>query len=785
VGGVPVRDYIWVQMCDIRCQGKFFPQAYRLLIMKTAKLIGLFFIGALCVFFLALDEQALAQTEQGSVEQSSAVPEALNPASINSLVSKLEPEQVDALSNFIDLLNTSVSPGTSDLVANKISVLTVLKESLAGFRQSTVSNILQLPDAIGTFADVFRKIFEHRDISGNLKFLALMLLAIAVGFVAERLFDMLVNAWREGIKNTATTTMAHTLKLLSARGILEVGGAFTFVIVAYIVTRIVYSDHLDQAVSSRFFLNVVLIYRVAAALLRFVLAPRRPDLRLVSTDDWTAQYVYRNTVILAVLAGIGLYIVSLMHFFDMDGLGPLRFWLGLIFHGWIIFTIWNARKGLTTIILGEEEFSSGLARMAAWWPPLAILTIAFNWILVQFISSAGDSAFSPGRSALAVTLIIVTPFLDTIVRSVAAHLVPAIEGGGAVAERAHHATELCYVRVGRVILLSFLIILIGKLWGISFTNLAEGGLGAQFAANITGFFLILALGYMAWEIINLVINKKLAREMEASGVTEGEEGNEGGGAGLTRMATVLPILRMTMQVTIIIITLLLALSQIGVNITPLLAGAGVLGLAIGFGAQTLVKDIVSGVFFLLDDAFRVGEYIDTGGTQGTVEKISVRSLQLRGTLGPVHIIPYGSMSQLTNMSRDWVTMKLKFTIPFDTDLEKVRKLFKKIGQEMMENPELADSFLAPFKGQGAADVTDTGIVVRGKFTTRPGDQWTIRKEVYNRVQKAFEENGIEFARREVRVQFSEADEEALTPEQKKAVSAAASQIVEQENAKKS
>jgi len=107
---------------------------------------------------------------------------------------------------------------------------------------------------------------------------------------------------------------------------------------------------------------------------------------------------------------------------------------------------------------------------------------------------------------------------------------------------------------------------------------------------------------------------------------------------------------------------------------------------------------------------------------GIVEKISVRSLQLRSALGPVHIIPYGSMLQLTNNSRDWVTMKLIFTVPFDTDLEKVRKIFKKIDQDIEEIPEHAEVLINPFKSQGAADVTDVGIVVRGKFTTIPGGQ---------------------------------------------------------------
>ena len=225
--------------------------------------------------------------------------------------------------------------------------------------------------------------------------------------------------------------------------------------------------------------------------------------------------------------------------------------------------------------------------------------------------------------------------------------------------------------------------------------------------------------------------------------------------------------------TIITLTGLLALSQLGVNITPLLAGAGVVGLAVGFGAQTLVRDVVAGIFFLMDDAFRMGEFIDTGGTLGSIEKISIRSLQLRGTRGAVHIIPYGEIPKLTNLSRDWVIMKLQFTVPFDTDVEKVRKLFKRIGQDIMQMEEYKDDILAPFKGQGVTGVDDVGILVRGKFTTKPGKQFGVRKEIYKRVQQAFDENGIQFARKEVRVQLP--DGVKLDEGQKEAVAAAAAE----------
>jgi small-conductance mechanosensitive channel len=164
---------------------------------------------------------------------------------------------------------------------------------------------------------------------------------------------------------------------------------------------------------------------------------------------------------------------------------------------------------------------------------------------------------------------------------------------------------------------------------------------------------------------------------------------------------------------------------------------------------------------------------------GAVEKISLRSMQLRHHRGNVHTIPYGSIEKVTNFSRDWVIMKLMFTVPFDTDPNKVKKIFKKIGAEMLEDPLYKDDFLQPFKSQGVFQFDDVGIVMRGKFMAKPGTQFTIRKEIYNRVQDAFKENGIEFARREVRVAAPKAEDlEDLSEDQKETVAAAASAALE-------
>src|SRR5678815_410577 len=176
---------------------------------------------------------------------------------------------------------------------------------------------------------------------------------------------------------------------------------------------------------------------------------------------------------------------------------------------------------------------------------------------------------------------------------------------------------------------------------------------------------------------------------------------------------------------------MLILSGLGVNIGPLLAGAGILGLAIGFGAQTLVRDIITGVFLILDDAFRVGEYNQSGNYKGTVESIGLRSVKLRHHRGPIFVVPFGELRGVQNVSRDWVIHKFTIGITYDSDLEKARKLVKKIGQQLAEDAQYKDIILEPLKMQGVEQFGDFAIQVRMKMMTRPGDrQFGLRRRAY-------------------------------------------------------
>lgn len=272
------------------------------------------------------------------------------------------------------------------------------------------------------------------------------------------------------------------------------------------------------------------------------------------------------------------------------------------------------------------------------------------------------------------------------------------------------------------------------------------------ADHLISIMTICLIGYVLHQSIRIWIDRRIAEEGPVPGTVPGDEG--GGHGSASRLATLLPLVRNFVLLSIIGAVLVTVLMDLGVNIAPLFAGAGIAGIAIGFGAQTLIRDIFSGAFFLIDDAFRKGEYIEIGAIRGTVEKISVRSMQLRHHRGPLHTVPFGEIHQLTNYSRDWVIMKLPLRITYDTDVEKVRKHIKQLGQALLEDPELGPKFLQPLKSQGVIQMEDSAMILRVKFMTRPGDQWDVRKRVFQELHALFRREGIRFAHREVTVRFA-------------------------------
>jgi len=248
---------------------------------------------------------------------------------------------------------------------------------------------------------------------------------------------------------------------------------------------------------------------------------------------------------------------------------------------------------------------------------------------------------------------------------------------------------------------------------------------------------ILLIADVLWHAAKAAIDLKLAQTADL-GQPNSEEARR-----RARLHTLLPIFRNVLFVLVIAVAVMMALAELGVQIGPLIAGASVVGVAIGFGAQTFVRDVIAGMFYLLDDAFRVGEYIQSGNC--TLEGFSIRSIRLRHHRGPVYTVPFSLLGAIQNQSRDWVIDKIAVGVTYDSDLEKARKLIKQIGLDLQKDPEFAPLILEPLKMQGVENLGDFAVQIRAKMMTVPGEQFVIRRKAYAMIKKAFDENGIKFA----------------------------------------
>lgn len=717
----------------------------------------------------------LPSSGSDEADASAELPDPLTPEAIEALVARMSDTEVRNM--LLSQLEANATPASSatdsqGFIGELNRIVTHLVSGLIDAVQKMPMLIVNQVGSITNFVETFG------GPSGVLTLFGLVAATLAAGFIIERAVIFLTRGWQGAEVENPEDNLFGALKYLFRRMLREIVGLIGFYVGLRTVGRLLL-DEQQIAYAAPFVVYLIWIPRLTAAFARMILAPNRPDLRLVTIDSHWAKYLYRNLIGLVLLGGFTIWIVNFnaANGVKMDE-SRLGFWLNTAVHVYIGIIAWQARKGLSDMMRGTDpdntQFDEWVAKI---YPYFAIGVTAVMWLIVDIVAGYGNLALLvTGPHFVTMFWLLSAPLLDTAVRGLVRHLQPPIIGEGPVAEAAYKSTKRSFIRIGRVIVAAIVILLIANAWQIDLISLrGKASAGADFFQ----FLITLAIGYLFYEGVGLWVNRRLAREHTTQEVTEDMAAGEGGGAGGSRLATVLPLVRVTAQVGIAVIFFLLALGNLGVDITPLLAGAGILGLAIGFGAQKLVADIVGGIFFLIDDAFRVGEYVDVGGTMGTVEKISVRSMQLRHHRGAVHTIPYGEIQKLTNFSRDWVIMKLMFTVPFDTDPNKIKKIFKKIGAEMMEDPVHGPGFLEPFKSQGVFNFDDVGMVVRGKFMAKPGGQFTIRKEIYNRVKKEFDAAGIAFARREVRVAIPGMESaEDMSDFEKSAVAGAAAGAVQ-------
>jgi moderate conductance mechanosensitive channel len=460
-----------------------------------------------------------------------------------------------------------------------------------------------------------------------------------------------------------------------------------------------------------------------------LLSPNDERFRIIAIGSATARFYYRRLIWLtSALAVIWVVVHEAITLgFSDNGQEVIGYTLGLGAVGLALEAIWQRPDERQ-----PPKAPHGLGRTVC--NGLLSGSVVLLWVL--WVAAPGVTSVEPAFWSVFVCATL--PLLILVSRRAIAHLFRPSDDGPTIGEPT--VVEVSVEHGLRALLIIGAAGLLAWGWNVDLMHLAARN--TMFDAITHGVLttlIILLLADVLWRIVRTAIDSRLA----ANSVLEQLNSNEA--RRIARLHTLLPIFRNLLFVFIIAVAAMMALAELGVEIGPLIAGASIVGVAIGFGAQTFVRDIIAGMFYLLDDAFRVGEYIQSNNYKGTVEGFSIRSIRLRHHRGPIYTVPFSLLGAIQNQSRDWVIDKLMVGITYDSDLERARKLIKRIGLELAENPDFAPLIIEPLKMQGVEELGDFAVKIRMKMTTLPGEQFVIRRKAYAMIKKGFDDNGIKFA----------------------------------------
>jgi small-conductance mechanosensitive channel len=259
---------------------------------------------------------------------------------------------------------------------------------------------------------------------------------------------------------------------------------------------------------------------------------------------------------------------------------------------------------------------------------------------------------------------------------------------------------------------------------------------------------VIVIAYILVRLVRALSSKMPEKLSESEDLTEERK---------KRVDTLASIIQHTLTIVIMVLAGIIILGQIGINVGPILAGAGVLGLAVGFGAQNLVKDVITGFFILLENRMNVGDVIQAAGVAGLVESINLRTTILRDLEGKVHIIPNGEISVVTNLTKEWARCVLDIGVAYKEDTDHVCEVLKKVGDDLFEEPEFREVIIDPLEILGVDAFADSQVTIKVMFKTKPIKQWMVAREFRRRVKKAFDAEGIEIPFPHMTVYMGEAE----------------------------
>jgi small conductance mechanosensitive channel len=516
------------------------------------------------------------------------------------------------------------------------------------------------------------------------------------------------------------------------------------VLAAYIAGQAVLPES-NVGVTSRtlaqtYYLNAFALVGIFKVVLGLLLAPRRARIRLLPLSDGAARFWRKNLVGIAVLLVYGQMLAvpmisTMLSIFTGRAVAVVVLGTALLWSMVLVIRhrhaprLWLEKRAEETGV-SDATTRMTLALVSAWhWPAVVYLLVLF----VMAVSDTGDVGPFARNSLEVVGVLTVGGVLISL-------LSRAARRGITLPQSITESLPMLETRVngffrsvlGTLRLILFIGTMLTAIQVAGFSNLPivlTAFFGRDIGAAALSVGVIVLVAFMLWLALASFVDFRLNPDR--------------GMPPTARETTLLTLLRNAATIALVIITTMISLSELGIDIAPLLASAGVLGLAIGFGAQKLVQDIITGVFIQLENAFNVGDVVTVGGTTGVVERLTIRSVSLRDLQGVFHIIPFSSVDMVSNFMRDFAFHVADIGIAYRENVDEAKEQMLKAFDDLRDIPEHGRVIIGPLEWMGLQALGDSAVVLRARIRTRPGNQWAVGRAYNEAIKKRFDAVGIE------------------------------------------
>ena len=381
--------------------------------------------------------------------------------------------------------------------------------------------------------------------------------------------------------------------------------------------------------------------------------------------------------------------------------------------------------------LTRRALSDSIEILGTYWYIPALILVGVS--LVATFVSAGDTSTALRQSLICTVLVVLCMVINGLVRR---HSQKPQRGHKRHALYSERLTSFLYTLAHLVVWLVFIELGL-RVWGMSLISFTEGE-GHEISVKLFSLGGTLLFAWLIWILSDTAVHHALTRSRK--------------GLANARAQTMMPLIRNVLFVAIFIIALIVALANMGMNVTPLLAGAGVIGLAIGFGAQSLVADLITGLFIIIEDSLAIDDYVDVGGHLGTVEGLTIRTVRLRDIDGIVHTIPFSEIKSIKNYSREFGYAIFRVAIPYNMDIDDAIKLMREVGQKMRTDPLQRRNIWSPLEIQGVESFESGSAILRARFKTAPIKQWEVSRAFNLSLKRHLDEAGLDLATPRLSVQ---------------------------------